>query len=117
MDPANFASEWCDAWNARDLERILGHFHEDVVFTSPVAAAIFPETKGVIRGKAALRGYWGEGLRRVPELHFTVEEVFAGVDAIVIRYRNQKGASVSEVLVFEGGRVVRGHGTYAVEGA
>ncbi|QNA83341.1 nuclear transport factor 2 family protein [Sphingomonas sp. So64.6b] len=113
-DPLSFATEWSDAWNAHDLERVLGHFHDDVVFTSPVAAAILPETRGQVRGKEALRAYWTEGLRRIPDLHFTVEQVFAGVDTVVIRYRNQKGVSVSEVLIFDGDKVRSGHGTYPV---
>lgn len=114
IEPSLFAAEWRDAWNAHDLERVLDHFHDDIVFTSPVAAAIFPETKGRVCGKPALRAYWAEGLRRIPDLHFTIEQVFAGVDMIVIRYRNQKGVPVSEVLVFEGAKVKSGHGTYPV---
>ena len=113
-DPSAFAAEWLQAWNTHDLDRVLNHFHDDVVFTSPVAAAFFPETQGRIRGKPALRAYWAEGLRRIPDLHFTIEQVFAGVDAIVIRYRNQKGVSVCEVLILENGKVKSGHGTYPV---
>lgn len=112
IDWQAFAAKWCESWNAHDLDRLLDHFHEDVLFTSPVAASLFPETGGTIRGKAALRAYWSEGLKRIPDLHFTVERIFAGVDTLVIQYRNQKGVSVSEVLVFEGGKVRRGHGTY-----
>ena len=111
-DPAAFAARWCAAWNAHDLDAVLAHFHEDVVFTSPVAAKLLPETGGRIAGKAALHAYWEEGLRRIPALHFTVEQVFAGMDAIVIRYRNQRGVSVSEVLVVDGDRIRSGHGTY-----
>ena len=37
----------------------------------------------------------------MPDLHFTVEWVRAGVDAVVIGYRNQRGQSVSEVLQFD----------------
>jgi hypothetical protein len=65
----------------------------------------------VLRGKAALRNYWTEGLRRIPDLHFTVLDGYAGVTAVVINYRNQKGAWVSEVLIFDGQVVVQGHGT------
>ncbi len=109
-----FADEWCAAWNAHDLDRLLEHFQDDVLFTSPVAAAILPETGGAVRGKAALRAYWAEGLRRIPDLHFTVVGIFAGVDTLVIQYRNQKGVSVSEVLIFDGDKVRQGHGTYPV---
>jgi ketosteroid isomerase-like protein len=107
-----FAASWVKAWNAHDLEQVLSHFAEDVVFASPVAAQLIDGSDGVLRGKAALRDYWGQGLRAIPDLHFTVLDVYVGVSAVVISYRNQKGARVSEVLIFDGPVVVQGHGTY-----
>jgi hypothetical protein len=111
-EPEAFSTAWAAAWNAHDLDSLLAHFHDDVVFTSPVAARIVPGSDGVIRGKEALRAYWTEGLRLIPDLHFTVERVFAGVSVLVIGYRNQRGNLVDEVLVFADGLVVEGHGTY-----
>jgi hypothetical protein len=113
-DWQGFAEDWCAAWNAHDLDALLDHFHDDVLFTSPVAAGLLPETGGWVRGKTALRHYWTEGLRRIPDLHFTIEAIFAGIDTLVIQYRNQKGISVSEVLTFDGDKVRLGHGTYPV---
>jgi ketosteroid isomerase-like protein len=107
-----FADGWAQAWNAHDLEEVLGHFADDVVFSSPAAAQLISGSDGVVRGKSALRAYWAEGLRRIPDLHFTVLDVYAGVSAVVINYRNQKGARVSEVLIFDGPLVAEGHGTY-----
>ncbi|MGC4253109.1 MAG: nuclear transport factor 2 family protein [Sphingobium sp.] len=111
-DWSKFAEEWQNAWNAHDLERLLAHFHDDILFTSPVAAGLLPETKGYIRGKEALRAYWAAGLRHISDLHFTVEQIFAGMDTLVIQYRNQKDVVVSEVLHFSDGKVREGHGTY-----
>lgn len=114
MDPVaaqEFVDDWMAAWNAHDLERVLIHFAEDVVFTSPVAARLLGGD-GVIRGKAALRDYWREALRRVPDLHFEVIDVYVGVHTLVIDYHNQKGSLVNEVLTFEGPLVRLGHGTY-----
>ncbi|MEV0268385.1 nuclear transport factor 2 family protein [Hamadaea sp. NPDC050747] len=109
---AEFSRHWVDAWNSHDLEAILAHFHDDVVFTSPVAAQLLPDTGGVLRGKEALRAYWGKGLQAIPDLRFSVEAVFAGVSTIVISYRNQRGNVVNEVLIFDGDLVAQGHGTY-----
>jgi len=100
------------AWNSHDLEAILSHFDEDVVFTSPLARQLIEGNDGVIRGKTALRAYWTEGLRRVPTLHFSIEALYVGVNTIVINYRNHVGNLVNEVLVFTEGRVVEGHATY-----
>lgn len=115
-DAAAFSSSWVAAWNAHDLEAVLAHFADDVVFTSPVAARILPETGGVLRGKDQLRRYWAEGLRLIPDLRFTVERVFVGIDVLVVSYRNQAGHLVDEVLRFADGLVVAGHGTYLAEG-
>ncbi|QHT56441.1 nuclear transport factor 2 family protein [Cellulomonas sp. H30R-01] len=114
-EPHAFAAAWVAAWNAHDVEAVLDHFADDVVFTSPVAARLLPATQGVVHGKDALRAYWTEGLRQVPDLRFSVERVHAGVDVLVLGYRNQSGGVVDEVLRFVDGLVVEGHGTYLVE--
>ena len=113
-DPVAFSQQWVNAWNAHDVESILQHFAENVVFTSPVAATLLPETGGVIRGKSALRDYWTRALRRFVNLRFVVEGVYAGIDTVVIAYRNQDDGLVSEVLRFSDGLIVEGHGTYLV---
>ena len=120
MGPADvneFVASWLQAWNDHDLEAILSHFSDDVVFTSPVAAQLIEGSHGVVRGKAALRQYWQEGLRLIPDLHFEVVGAYVGIDVIVVNYRNQKGNLVNEVLAFEGPLVRRGHGTYLGPGA
>jgi hypothetical protein len=110
-DPETFAADWCAAWNAHDLEAILAHFTDDVIFTSPAAQRVLGGD-GVVRGKEALREYWGKGLPLIPDLHFEVVGVYAGVETIVINYRNQVGNLVCEVLRFDGDLVREGHGTY-----
>ena len=102
QEATEFADAWLRAWNDHDLDRVLNHFTDDVVFTSPVAAELLMGSDGVIAGKAALRHYWGEGLRRIPDLHFELVGLYLGVGVLVINYRNQRGNLVNEVLVFEG---------------
>jgi ketosteroid isomerase-like protein len=111
-DPVAFSEAWAGAWNRRDVEAVLEWFHDDVIFTSPVAERVVPDSRGIIVGKAALRAYWNEALDRVPDLHFRVEGVHEGITSIVIAYRNQKDVLVNEVLIFDGDRVGEGHGTY-----
>lgn len=110
--PEAFARDWCAAWNARDVEAVLAHFHDYVVFTSPVAARVVPESGGVVRGKDALRRYWSAALAALPDLQFEVVATYIGTNALVINYRNQRGQLVNEVLIFDGELVREGHGTY-----
>ena len=115
MDPAfaqRFAEEWVAAWNSRDLERILAHYTDDVVFASPKIVELFKDLSGEVRGKDALRAYWATGLQHLPDLHFTIEDVRVSVDTVVINYRNERGRAVAEVLTFRDGLVCRGLGAY-----
>ena len=86
-----FAEEWAAAWNSHDLERILAHYTDDVVFASPMIVQLLHDPSGEVRGKEALGAYWATGLQRLPDLHFTVEDVRASVDAVLINYRNERG--------------------------
>jgi hypothetical protein len=109
---AKFAKSWVTAWNTADLDAVLAHFTDDVVFSSPVAAQVVPESHGVLRGKSSLRAYWSAALARIPDLHFEIVGVYTGVDTVVLNYRNSVGGLVCEVLRFSGDLVVEGAGTY-----
>jgi hypothetical protein len=109
-----FAERWVRDWNAHNVDALLAHFTDDVVFTSPVAVRLVGGD-GVVRGKEALRKYWSEGVRLIPDLHFEVLALYVGVSTLVINYRNQAGGVVSEVLTFDGALVREGHGTYLAE--
>ncbi len=111
-DPARFAQDWLDAWNAHDVEAVLAHFAQDVVFTSPVAQRVLPDSDGRLHGKQAVRDYWNLALARISDLRFELIGVYVGIDTLVIHYRNQLGGLVDEVLTFDGSLVVTGHGTY-----
>ena len=111
-EPQQFADEWVRAWNCHDVEAVLAHFHDDVVFTSPIAARVLPDSMGVVRGKEALRHYWTTALALLPDLRFDVVGVYQGESTLVINYRNHRGELVNEVLTFVGDLVREGHGAY-----
>ncbi len=108
-EPRTFADQWIKAWNARDVEAVLAHYADDVVFTSPTAVRVVPESGGTIGGKEALRSYWTLALGGNPDLHFELVAVYAGIDTIAPHYRNQQGGLVIEVLTFVDGFVAVGH--------
>ena len=109
-----FAEEWYTAWNAHDLERILEHWSDDAVFTSPLAAKLVPDSGGTVRGKDALRAYWRAGLDVNPDLHFEPRALLVGHDSIVLSYVNHRGVECAELLVLGAdGQAVRGRAHYA----
>jgi len=109
-----FAEEWVDAWNRHDLERILGHYAEDVVFTSPFAAKLIPGGDGTVRGRSALRDYFKAGLAAYPDLRFTLRHVAVGVESVTLLYDSVKGLLAAEMMTLNDRlKVTRVHCHYA----
>lgn len=98
-DLQEFVREWERVWNSHDLDMILSHYSEDVVFRSRKARELVG--RGEVRGKADLRAYWGAALARQPDLKFTVQDVFEGHEMMVISYLNHRGVLATEVLYFD----------------
>ena len=115
VDGRAFAEMWGAAWNAHDLDAVMALFHDDVIFTSPLALKVVPESEGVLHGKEALRAYWSAALAQVPDLHFDLTSLFAGVDSLLIGFSMNNGPERFEILRFRGDRVSEGHGTYRVD--
>lgn len=98
----HFAKDWIDAWNARDLVRILSHYADDIVFHSPRIALVMKEPVDKVTGKDALARYWGQALSQAKDLHFTLERIYLGSDSLTIAYRNHRGQNAAETFVFDG---------------
>ena len=108
VDVEALAREWIEAWNARDLERVMQHYSDDIELSSPIAAERVPASGGNIHGKAELRAYWEPALAATPDLHFELQAVLTAVDGCTILYRNHRGQQVAESLFWnEAGLVTR----------
>jgi ketosteroid isomerase-like protein len=107
-DHKSFARQWVQAWNSHDLNRILSHYDEDVHLTSPRVRVLLRTDDGSLRGKSALRDYFSKGLQLLPDLNFTLERVYSGVNSVVVEFRRSDGAKGAELMEFgESGRVCR----------
>jgi ketosteroid isomerase-like protein len=94
-----FAQDWVDAWNSHDLERILTHYDDEVLLTSPVALKLL-NGDGTVRGKAALREYFLRGVQAFPDLRFDLIDVIWGTETIVVSYfNNVRGSKTAEVML------------------
>lgn len=104
-----FANEWIACWNSRDLDRILSHYANDIVFTSPKALARMPHTQGTVRGINQLREYWAPLNEIRPNLKFTLESVLETVNGCTILYRDENNLLVAETMMFNAnGKIVQG---------
>ena len=103
-DAEKFAEEWAQAWNGRDVEAVLAHFRDDIIFASPTALAVTGSP--VVHGKDALRAYWTKALARSGSIEFSVIRVLwdaASRELAIIYLADIDGRSgtVSENLIFD----------------
>lgn len=68
-----------------------------------------------MRGKEALRAYWGKALGLLPELHFSLIDLFVSPDSVVVFYANERGQKICEYLrVNDAGLIVQGSANHLV---
>jgi hypothetical protein len=114
-----YVTEWMEAWNSHDLERILGHYADDVEYSSPFIAQMAepggPGADGRLVGKGDVRAYFAAALERYPELHFDPPVAVAvGSGSVSFVYTSIKNLTAVETLVFAPGTrtVARAHCHY-----
>jgi ketosteroid isomerase-like protein len=108
-----FASEWYAAWNAHDLERILGHYADDVEMASPLVSVLTGDPGGKIVGKEALRRYFAAGLEKYPELHFEPIDLLVGVESLVLYHAGVNGRAAEVIFLDDQGKITRYLSHYA----
>lgn len=102
-----FAADWIAAWNAHDLDAILIHYSDDVVFHSPRIALVMGGSADLVAGKPALARYWKKALAQGSDLHFTADRLYVGSDSVTVTYRNHRHQNAAETFVFDGAGLVR----------
>lgn len=95
---ARFASEWIDAFNSHDLDRILSHYDESIEFYSPFIVLLSFNADGMIKGKAALRQYFEKGLFTYPDLQFQLLHYYTGINTLVLQYHSVNNLVAAETF-------------------
>ncbi len=112
----NFASGWIAAWNSGDLEQVFAQYADDFEMRSPLIVERGFSSTGMLRGKDAIRPYWGAGIAAKPRLEFELVDAYGGVNMIAIHYRSVGRKLVVEVLELdEEGRIIRGSACHGAD--
>ena len=117
MDAAQarqFAEEHVATWNSHDLDAISSMYAETAELYSPLAASLRGDA--AVRGRAALREYFTQGLQKYPDLHFQLLNTFLCQDSVTLLFRGAGGKLVCEVLFIDAaGKVARVYAHYLCE--
>jgi hypothetical protein len=79
-------------------DRILAHYSEDVVFSSPLVRTIGGDNSDTIRGRVALRSYFSAALRRFPSSCFGLRAVYADDEDVILLCDSVNGLVACEKL-------------------
>lgn len=101
------ALSWIEAWNSHDLEEILTHYADDVVFQAATVVRRWNKPDGILRGKAELREHFKRGLELVADLRFEFEEIFYCPGGYAVLYRRNNGNHVIDVVELNENQLIR----------
>ncbi|GHN01288.1 hypothetical protein WSM22_27770 [Cytophagales bacterium WSM2-2] len=105
------AQRWFDAFNAKNLDQLLSLYHEQAEHFSPKLKIRHPETRGLIRGKAALQSWWQDAFDRLPTLQYELVRLTSQDDRVFMEYvRHVKGEDdlyVGEMFEVKSGLIVK----------
>jgi hypothetical protein len=99
VEARELARDWIEAWNDHDLERIIGHYADDVVFSSPFIQKIGTSPSGTIVGTKVLRAYFKAALASYPALTFRLHAVLRGIDSVTLLYESVNGSLAAETMI------------------
>jgi ketosteroid isomerase-like protein len=108
------AKRWVAAWNSHSLENVYALYRDDFEMRSPLIIERGFSPTGALKGKDAIRPYWGAGIATaVPPLNFELVDAYGGVNMVVVHYRSVGRKVVAEVLeVDDEMMIVRGAATH-----
>ncbi len=105
----SIAFKWFDAFNKKELEKLLSLYDDEAQHFSPKLKIRQPETNGLIIGKEAMRVWWQDAFDRLPSLHYKVTSLTANSDRVFMEYvrqvLNEEDMLVAEVLEVRDGKI------------
>ncbi len=91
-------SDWIDSWNRRDLDGIMAHYADGVVFEANTVVPRWNRPDGRLHGMEELREHFRRGLELAPSLRFSLEGVFTSPSGYAALYGRDNGNRVLDVV-------------------
>ncbi len=106
----DIATKWFAAFNEHNLEKILSLYSDIAEHFSPKLKIRQPETKGLIKGKPALRSWWKDSFDRLPTLKYEIKKLTSDDEQVFMEYirhvDGEEDMNVGEVLEIRAGKIV-----------
>jgi hypothetical protein len=107
----SIAFRWFEAFNTKQLDKLLSLYEENAQHYSPKLKIRQPETNGLIIGVEAMRVWWQDAFDRLPTLKYELKSLTANSDRVFMEYiRKVDGEAdmlVAEVLEVKEGKIIK----------
>jgi hypothetical protein len=100
--------DWMNAWNGKDIDRLMNHYHNDVEFLSPVVAKRWSKADGKLVGKEEVRKHFLKGFEDGNHIPFELLGVLMGTSGVILVYRKWASGMAADVIELdEEGKVMK----------
>lgn len=114
MSPENnqsIAFRWFEAFNNKQLEKLLSLYESDALHYSHKLKIRQPETNGLVIGVEAMRVWWQDAFDRLPSLKYELTSLTANSDRVFMEYirkvDGEEDMLVAEVLEINQGKIIK----------
>ncbi|KAJ3097696.1 hypothetical protein HK100_005280, partial [Physocladia obscura] len=80
------AQSWLDAFNTRNLEKLVNLYSPDCQHVSPKLKLAQPQTNGIVSGHSALRAWWKSSFDKYATLEYAAKSFTADDNGVWIEY-------------------------------
>lgn len=107
----SIAFRWFEAFNNKQLDKLLSLYEHDAEHYSPKLKIRKPETNGLIVGVEAMRVWWQDAFDSIPSLKYELKALTANSDRVFMEYvrkvDGEREMLVAEVLECKEGKIIK----------
>jgi ketosteroid isomerase-like protein len=110
MSAIVIAANWFAAFNKQNVDDLLSLYDDKAEHFSPRLMKNYPETKGLIKGKSAMRDWWQGAFDKMPSLRYHPIEIREENDIVFLEYKRtvdgEEDQIVKEYLQIKAGKII-----------
>ncbi|HSZ33202.1 MAG TPA: nuclear transport factor 2 family protein [Puia sp.] len=97
---SELAKDWINAWNKGDINSLINHYSDNVVFYSSAAKRRWGVPDGKLSGIEALGNHFRKAFEEFPSMKVTFRKLLRGADGVLLVYERENGKMMADFVQF-----------------
>ena len=94
------AKDWINAWNKGDINSLINHYSDNVVFYSSAAKRRWGVPDGKLSGIEALGNHFRKAFEEFQSMKVTFRKLLRGADGVLLVYQRENGKMMADFVQF-----------------